>query len=295
MSSSKTRLGPSLFATGAGLVTNLVLATVKLMAGLLGHSSALVADATESFADIAGSMIVWQGIVVANRPADADHPYGHGKAETLAAGGVAVMLFCAAILIVVNAAMGIARPHRSPASFTLYVLLGVIVIKVILARFVNRVGKEVESSAVAADAWHHLSDATTSAAAAVGISIALVGGPGYEMADDWAAIFGALIITINGVRLLRPVIHELMDADPESGINRVAKEIALGIPGVRGVEKCLGRKMGYHYVLDMHVEVDGDMSVANAHEVAHRVKDAIRTQFPRVSEVTIHIEPHPTL
>jgi cation diffusion facilitator family transporter len=288
---NSTRLQRSVRATAAGLVTNGLLACIKLAAGILGNSYALVADAIESFADIASSIIVWRGVVIAERPPDADHPYGHGKAETLAAAAVSILLLAAALVIIVKSANEIVVPHHAPAPFTLFVLLGVVLIKEGLFRAVGRVGEELESAAVRADARHHRSDAITSAAAALGISLALVGGAGYESADDWAAIFAGGIIAWNGWRLLRPTLGELMDAAPQEDIADKARATALQVEGVRGVEKSLARKMGYWYWLDMHVEVDGSLSVAAAHHLAHEVKDAIRAKIPRVSDVTIHIEP----
>jgi len=270
---------------------NALLACVKLAAGILGNSYALIADAIESWADIASSIIVWRGVVVAGRPADADHPYGHGKAETLAAAAVAVLLLGAAALVFVQSLKEVVRPHHVPAPFTLYVLLGVVLVKETLFRFVENVGNQIDSGAVRADAWHHRSDAITSAAAALGISVALVGGEAYKSADDIAAIFAAGVIAWNGYRLLRPAVGELMDAAPADDIVERATAVALQVNGVCGVEKCLARKMGSTYLLDMHVEVDGSLSVAAAHQLAHVVKDAIQSQLPRVSDVTIHIEP----
>ncbi|MCG3149292.1 MAG: Ferrous-iron efflux pump FieF [Verrucomicrobiae bacterium] len=274
------------------MVTNAVLAGVKFTAGVLGNSYALIADAIESLADIFSSLIVWRGVVIANKPADANHPYGHGRAETLATAVVAVMLIGAALLILVQSVNEVRTPHHSPAAFTLYVLLGVVFVKETLFRFVGRVGTELESGAVKADAWHHRSDAITSAAAALGISVALIGGEDYKSADDIAAIFAALIIGWNGYRLLRPAVGELMDEAPDTGLLTVVRTISLQVEGVRRVEKCLARKMGSGYLVDLHLEVDANMTVAAAHTLAHQVKDAIRAQQPRVNDVTIHIEPY---
>jgi cation diffusion facilitator family transporter len=285
------RLQRSVRATVTGLSVNSALATGKLLAGIFGNSYALIADAIESMADIASSIIVWRGVVIADRPPDAEHPYGHGKAETLAAASVSVLLLGAALLILVQSVREIRTPHHAPAAYTLYVLLGVVLIKEGLFRFVGRVGEEIESGAVRADAWHHRSDAITSAAAALGISVALVGGDAYKSADAWAAVFAAVIIAANGFRLLRPALDELMDAAPKEDIAGLARTVALQVDGVKGVEKSLARKMGYGFLVDMHVEVDGALSVAVAHELAHTVKDAIRAKLPRVLDVTIHIEP----
>jgi cation diffusion facilitator family transporter len=285
------RVQRSVRATVLGLATNAVLACVKLAAGVLGNSYALIADATESFADIASSIIVWRGVVIAERPPDAEHPYGHGKAETLAAASVSVLLLGAAVLIFMQSIKEIVTPHHAPAAYTLYVLLGVVFVKETLFRFVDRVSTEIESRALKADAWHHRSDAITSAAAALGISIALVGGDAYKSADDVAAVFAAGIIAFNGWRMLKPTVGELMDAAPADDIVERATAVSLDVRGVCGVEKCLARKMGYNYLLDMHIEVDGSLSVADAHRIAHEVKDAIQSRLPRVSDVTIHIEP----
>ena len=287
-----TRLQRSVLATMTGLSVNVVLAVVKLLAGIFGHSYALIADAIESMADTASSIIVWRAVVIAEKPPDKDHPYGHGKAEAIATAAVSAMLLGAALLICSQSVKEILTPHHAPAAYTLFVLLGVVLIKEGLFRFVGRVGEEIQSGAVKADAWHHRSDAITSAAAALGISISLVGGENYRAADDWAAIFAAVIIAFNGFRLLRPALDELMDAAPKEDVAGVARAIALGVDGVKGVEKCFARKMGYGYWLDMHVEVDGGLTVAVAHELSHTVKDAIRAKLPRVLDVTIHIEPH---
>ena len=285
------RLQRSVRAAVSGLATNVVLATIKLLAGIFGNSYALIADAIESMADTASSIIVWRAVVIADRPADKEHPYGHGKAEAVATAVVSIMLLGAALLIFAQSVKEILTPHHAPAAFTLYVLLGVVLVKETLFRFVGRVGDEIQSSAVRADAWHHRSDAITSAAAALGISIALIGREKYRAADDWAAIFAAFIIGFNGFRIFRPALDELMDAAPREDIAEVARMVALQVKGVKGVEKCLARKTGHEFLLEMHVEVDGELSVAVAHELAHAVKDAIRAKLPRVLDVTIHIEP----
>ena len=282
----------SVHAAALGLLTNSLLACVKLAAGILGNSYALIADAIESFADIISSIIVWRGVVIAAQPADADHPYGHGRAETLAAAAVSLMLVGAAGVILIQASREIFNPHYAPKPFTLYVLLGVVFVKETLYRFVRRVGNEIESAVVNADAWHHRSDALTSAAAALGIGVSLIGGEAYRSAAAVAAMFASFIIGWNGYRLLRPAVAELMDQAPDASLLDQARASALTVAGVKDVEKCMARKMGYGYLLDMHVEVDGQLTVHAAHELAHQVKAAVRTQLPRVNDVTIHIEPH---
>jgi cation diffusion facilitator family transporter len=274
-----------------GLFVNALLTSAKFTAGILGHSHALIADAVESLADIFSSIIVWRGVVVAAAPADEDHPYGHGKAEPLAAAFVSTLLLVAAAWIAVQAFRGIGHPHPPPAPFTLIVLLAVICIKEGLFRFVLREAISMESSAVHTDAWHHRSDAITSLAAAIGISVALFGGKGYESADEVAAMVAAGIIIWNAWRLLRPALNELMDRSPSRELTERIRHIAESVKGVERVEKTLVRKMGYHFYADMHVEVDPQMTVQHSHEIAHEVKDKIRTQDPRVRDVLIHIEP----
>ena len=287
----ESRLQRGLRATFLGLGVNVVLAGSKLAAGLLGHSHALVADAVESLADVFSSLVVWRGLVVAAEPADEDHPYGHGKAEPIATAVVSVMLLLAALWITATAVAEIKHPHLSPAPFTLGVLGVVVLIKEILFRFVLRQSVEVESSAVKADAWHHRSDAITSLAAAIGISIALIGGEGYEAADDVAAVGAAAVIAFNGWHLLRPALNELMDRSPSRDMVERIRRIAEAVPGVEAVEKCMARKMGHQYYVDMHVEVDPEMTVKQSHLIAHEVKDKVRSQIDRVRDVLVHIEP----
>jgi len=287
----KTRLNRSLRVTFLGLAVNAILTLAKLVAGIFGHSHALVADAVESMADVFSSIIVWRGLVVAAEPADADHPYGHGKAEPLAAAVVSTILLLAAGWIAIQALREIAEPHLAPRPFTLAVLALTVAIKEGLFRFVLRESITVESSAVQTDAWHHRSDAITSLAAAIGISVALIGGKGYESADDVAAVMAAAIIARNGWRLLRPALDELMDTAPAPEVVERIRRIAETISGVDRIEKCIVRKMGYYYYVDMHLEVDPQMTVERAHQIAHEVKDKVRDQFTRVRDVLVHVEP----
>src|ERR671932_1089870 len=278
--------------TQMGLLANAVLALAKLLAGIVGHSYALVADAIESGADVFSSLIVWGGLRISAQPADENHPYGHGKAEPLAAAVVGLMLLGAAVGIAIEAVREIITPHHAPAPFTLAVLVAVIIIKELLFRFVIRVGAEVESTAVVADAWHHRSDAITSAAAFIGISIALVMGPGWESADDWAALAAAAIIAFNGARILRPAVHDLMDRAPDADLFRQVADAAASVDGVRAIEKLMVRKAGLGYYVDLHVQADPAMSLHEAHVLSGRVKSAIRTAVPTVLGALIHMEPY---
>jgi cation diffusion facilitator family transporter len=278
-------------SSAVGLVVNLLLGIGKLAAGIAGYSQALVADAVESLGDSVGSLVVWRGLHVASRPPDADHPYGHGKAEPIAAALVALLMVVAAVEIAVEAVHRIVTPHQGPAPFTLAVVIGVIVIKETMYRVVSGVGKETASHAVRTDAWHHRSDAITSGAAAIGITIALVGGPRYAAADGWAALFASGIILLTSSRLLWPAIQELMDTSPPDTLVGETRQIAESLPGVYKVEKLLMRKMGLYYLADMHLEVAPEMTVRVSHALAHDVKEHIQRRLPQVVEVTIHVEP----
>lgn len=275
----------------AGIAANGSLALIKGVAGVLGNSYALIADAVESASDVVGSIVVYMGLKVAAAPPTERYPYGKGRAETVSAVVVALMLFVAATFIGIESVKEIRTPHHAPAPFTLIVLVGVIVIKEGLFRFVGAVGDEVQSSAVKTDAWHHRSDAITSAAAFIGISIALWKGPGYESADDWAALLAAAIIVINAYLLLKPAIAELLDHAPDSATEGRVREIALTVEGVRGTHHCHVRKLGFDHYVDLDVLVDGRISVQEGHDIAHRVQDAVRDAMPHVTKVLVHMEP----
>jgi cation diffusion facilitator family transporter len=273
------------------MVVNTLLAAGKTVAGVVGHSHALIADGVESLADLLSSIIVWRGLVVAAAPADEDHPYGHGKAEPLAAAVVATMLLLAAAWIAVTSAIELLQPHKSPAPFTLLVLIAVVVIKESLFRHVVREGVSLDSCAVKTDAWHHRSDAITSIAAGLGITVALIGGPAWSRADDVAAVFAAGIIAWNGWRLLRATMGELMDASPDPALAGRVRDLAGRVEKVVRIEKCRIRKMGGQYFVDLHVEVAPEMPVREAHGVAHAVKDRVCAEVTSVADVLVHIEP----
>jgi len=275
----------------AGLLINLVLVLVKLTSGIVGHTYALIADAAESSVDIFSSIIVWRGLSIASKPADEDHPFGHGRAEPLAAAIVSLMLLAAAVGIAVAAVREILTPHQIPHRFTLFVAAGVILVKETLYRRVFQVGDEMGSTAVRADAWHHRSDAISSGAAFVGIALARLGGPGWESADDWAALVAASIIAINGFMMLQPAIDDLMDRVPDGPVVEQIGRAATSVHGVLAIEKLRVRKLGTDYYVDLHVQADPELSLFDAHILSGKVKAAIRTAVPAVSGASIHMEP----
>lgn len=274
-----------------GMLVNALLALIKLVAGIVGNTYALIADAVESTADIFASLVVWGGLRLATRDPDEDYPFGYGKAESVAGAVVAMMLCAAAVGIAIEAVREIRTPHKSPASWTLLVLVAVLFVKFVLFRRTLSIGEEAGSTAGKADAWHHLSDAITSAAAFVGISIALLGGKGWESADDWAALFASGVILYNGALLLRPALHDLMDRMPGSEIIEPVRRAAEGVPSVLAVEKLSARKAGLVYYVDIHVQANPSMTLHDSHELSGAVKSAIRGQVPNVRGVLVHMEP----
>ena len=294
--STPPELLASVRAAQAGVATNLVLAVVKIAAGILGHTYALVADGVESLADVASSLVVWGGIVVGARPADDDHPYGHGKAEAIAAAVVSVMLLAAGVAIAMQATMEIRTPHQFPASWTLLVLLSVIVIKTFLARRVSAISRANASAAIEADAMHHHSDAITSGAAFIGITVALLGrhyggGPQWAAADDWAALVASAVIGWNGITMFLVGMHDLMDRSPGSNILEPLRNAALSVEGVHLIEKLAARRVGNGYRVTVHVQASPSLTLAEGHVLGGRVKHAMCSAGHRIQSVLVHMEP----
>ncbi|MDA3866538.1 MAG: cation diffusion facilitator family transporter [Salinivirgaceae bacterium] len=271
---------------------NAGLALIKGIAGILGNSFALVADAIESTTDIFSSLLVLFGLKYAQRPPDKNHPYGHGKIEPLITFVVVAFLVTSATIIAVQSIQNIQTPHEMPEPWTLLVLLGIIIWKEGSYQIVIRRSKELKSSSLKADAWHHRSDAITSVAAFIGISIALVLGEGHESLDDWAALFAAALILYNSYHIFRPALGEVMDESVYDELVDEIREIAQEVQGITGTEKCYVRKAGMNYHLDLHAWVDGAISVTSGHALAHSLKDTLKKRIPMLGEVHIHIEPH---
>ncbi len=274
-----------------GMVLNAVLAVIKVAGGVVGHAYALVADGVESMSDIAISILIWAGFKWAARPPDADHPYGHGKAEAVAGLFTAVVVLVAGVGIGWHAVTEIRDPQRLPQWWTLLILAGVVAAKVVFSRRLEAVGRDTESTALGAESWHHLSDAMTSAAAFIGISIAVVGGPGYAAADGWAALVASAVIAYNGIKIFRRALNEVMDIAVPAKMERDVREIAAHVSGVASLDKCRIRKSGLSYLVDIQIRVEGALSVREGHEIAHAVKDKLLGSRLRVSDVTVHVEP----
>ena len=273
------------------ILGNLLLAFAKGITGYFGNSYALIADAIESTTDVFSSMIVYLGLRYAQKPADKNHPYGHGKIEPLITFLVVVFLILSATIIAYQSINNILSPHENPKSYTLIVLAIVIIIKEILYRKVRKKSLEVKSSSLKADAWHHRSDAITSMMAFVGISIALIAGEGYESADDWAALFASFIIMYNSYLIFRPALSEVMDEHTYPELEIKIRNLAKAYQDAKEIEKCHIRKAGMFHLVDLHLVVSANISVEEGHRISHEFKDLILHKFPEISDVFIHIEP----
>lgn len=277
--------------TYLSILGNIGLALCKGIAGYFGNSYALIADAIESTADVFSSVMVLFGLKYASRPADENHPYGHGKAEALVTFAVVGFLVISATVIAYESIEHIRTPHKVPEKFTLIVLAAIVIIKEIFYRVVSKKSDETNSSSLKADAWHHRSDAITSAMAFIGISIAIFMGPGYETADDWAALLASGIIIYNSWLIFRPALGEILDEHLYDDMIAKIRDIALTVNGVIDTEKCHVRKTGMTYFVDLHLTVNGKITVSEGHDIAHLLKDTLQGHMPEIADVLIHVEP----
>ena len=284
---SETAVKASVFS----IIGNASLALIKFLGGYFGNSYALIADAIESSTDVFSSILVFLGLKYSSRPADENHPYGHGKAEALITFLVVLSLIVAAIVIAYESVQNIFTPHERPKPFTLIILGGIILFKEASFQYVMKKSRQTNSSSLKADAWHHRSDAITSLMAFIGISISLIMGDGWEIADDITALLASGFIIYNAYNILRPALGEMMDEDLYGHENERIKVIARKVPGVKAVEKCVIRKSGMVYFVDMHAVVSGSLSVAEGHAISHLIKDRVMEVIPQVQDVLVHIEP----
>jgi len=288
MSHEKTAIKTTYFS----IISNALLATIKWIAGYFGNSYALIADAIESTTDIFSSTLVLFGIKFSNKPADKNHPYGHGKIEPLVTFLVVGSLLVSAFIIARQSIINIQTPHELPRAFTLIILFGIIAWKETSYRIVIKKSKETKSSSLKADAWHHRSDAITSVAAFIGITIALIMGKGYESADDWAALFASFFILYNSYLIFRPALGEILDEHSHDDMVIQIREISKKVEGVIDTEKCLIRKTGMNFHVDLHIILDSKISIKEGHDISHKVKDKLKIEIPEIADVLIHIEPN---
>ncbi len=279
-------------ATYFSIIGNASLALLKGFSGFFGNSYALIADSIESTTDIFASILVLFGLKYANRPADKNHPYGHGRAEPLITFLVVGFLITSATIIAYESIKNIQTPHELPKTWTLFVIAPMIIWKEISFRLVMKKAKETNSSSLKADAWHHRSDAITSVAAFIGISVSLFFGKGYETADDWAALFASGFIFYNSYLIFRPALGEIMDEHLYDDLEEEIRRVSLTVEGIIGTEKCFIRKAGMKFHVDLHAIVDATISVREGHDLAHKLKNQLRANNPELGHVLIHIEPN---
>ena len=270
---------------------NTAIAILKWLTGYFGNSYALIADAIESTSDIFSSLLVLFGLKFASKPADKNHPYGHGRIEPLITFLVVGFLVTSALIIAHDAIENIKTPHESPKPFTLIVLGAIILFKEIIYRFISKKSKKTKSSSLKADAWHHRSDAITSLAAFIGISIALILGKGYESADDWAALLSSFFILYNCYLIFRPALGEIMDEHLYDDLVNEIRTISKTVDGVIDTEKCYIRKSGITFLVDLHIVVNAKKTVKEGHDIAHLLKDTLKSKLPELADVLIHVEP----
>ena len=287
-----SRVQTAIKATYFSIVGNTCMAIIKGLAGFFGNSYALIADAIESTTDIFASFLVLFGIKYSSRPADENHPYGHGRAEPLITFLVVGFLITSATIIAYESIINIQTPHKLPKPWTLIVLGAIIIWKEYSFRLVMKRSVQTNSSALKADAWHHRSDAITSVAAFIGISIALFLGNGYEAADDWAALFASGFILYNSYQIFRPALGEIMDENLYDDLIAHIRVVSLEVNGILDTEKCFIRKAGMKYHVDLHATVNSEISVKEGHELAHKLKDTLRERIPELGHVLIHVEPN---
>lgn len=292
MEKKETKSEKAIKTTYRSIAGNTFLAITKGIAGVFGNSYALIADAIESTTDIFASLLLLFGLKYAAKPADENHPYGHGKAEPLITFAVVGFLVVSATIIFIESIHNIQKPHSIPKPFTLIVLGAIILFKEASYRYVIQKSKETNSTSLKADAWHHRSDAVTSLMAFIGICIALFFGKGYETADDWAALLASLFIVYNAYLIFRPALGEIMDEHLHDDIIEEIRTQCKKVEGVIATEKCKVRKMGMHYIVDLHVIVQKDLTVFEGHQIAHNVKDTLMNDIPDIVDILIHIEPN---
>jgi len=279
-------------ATYFSIAGNVVLAIIKILTGIFGNSYALIADALESTTDVFSSLLVLFGLKYTSKPADKNHPYGHGKAEPLITFIVVGILITSATIIAHESINNIRRPHELPQFWTLFVLIPLIIWKEISFQIVMKKAKESNSSSLKADAWHHRTDAITSVAALIGITIALIFGKGFETADDWAALFASGFIIYNSYKIFRPALGEIMDEHFYDDLIEDIRRVSLTVNGIIATEKGFIRKAGMKFHVDLHAVVEATITVKQGHDLAHQLKDTLRKEIPQLGHVLIHVEPN---
>jgi len=271
------------------IAISVTLASVKIGVGLAAHSVALVSDGFESAADILMSGLVLFGLWVAAKPADAEHPYGHGRFEILTGLAIGAVLAAAGLGISYRAIAD--RNDLAPQAFALWPLLGATLLKASLWATKRRIAKKSGSASLDADAWNDAVDMCSGIVALIAVGIAVF-IPGMHAADHWGGFVVGLFVIFFGLRVMRETALQLMDTMPEGARMQEIRATALRVPGALGIEKCFARKTGLRYHVDLHLEVDPDLTVRASHSIATAVRDALRRDVDWVEDVLVHVEPH---
>jgi cation diffusion facilitator family transporter len=272
-----------------GIGVSVALGSVKLLGGLLGHSLALLSDAMHSLVDAAISAALLAALVVAQRPPDREHPYGHGRVEAVAGAGVALVLLALAASIAYKSLSTIAIRHHPPAGFALVIACGGPFVQELLYRYVSRLARRTGSTALLATAWDYRLDALGGIGVLIGVALAKWAG--WAWADHVAAVLVAGTVLWIGGGLLWENVQALIDRQADPEILWLVREEAQAVPGVLAVEKLRVRRKGIEHVAEIHVQVDGGQTVSGGHEIGHAVKDRLIGRVPSISDVVVHVEP----
>lgn len=275
-----------------GLFVNLALGIAKLLGGIFGHSFALISDSVNSLGDVFATCVVLAAVRIAQLPADREHPYGHSRAEAVAATNVAVTIIMSALWIGWEAISRFGEEGEPPHVWTLWISAANVVIKEFLYRYSVRLGERTGSQAMIANAWDHRSDAFCALAVLLGLATVRWAGPEFGWADEVAALIVVAAILWTAVALFRSSANELLDVQAAPELVNEIRQLAAGVPGVLDVEKLRVRKSGLEYFVDIHIEVDPQMSVADGHRVGHAVKDRLKGAKETLRDVLVHLEPH---
>ena len=268
----------------------IVLAALKISVGIAAQSNAVVSDGLETAGDVLSSAIVYLGLWLASKPPDAEHPYGHGRYETLAGlavGGI-VLLTGAGILWHGLTSLQLRSDLRA---YAIYPLLLAAFLKIVLAGMKFRTGRRIDSSSLQSDAWHDVTDLFSTGVALVSVALTLRFPGRFGMADHIGGVVIGIIVLFLAFQVVKNTTGFLLDTMPEPSRMSEIRHVALNVPGTLGIEKCFARRTGMKYHVDLHLEVDPDMTVRRSHEVATQVKQRIKDKLHWVADVLVHVEP----
>jgi len=277
----------------AGMIVSGTLALVKIVAGMAGHSTAVVADGLESASDVFASGFVLLGLTLAAKPADSNHPYGHGRVEILTGLLIGLVLTAGGALISYGSLQRIGEPRAPLAAFVIWPLAVSLAAKSVLAATKFHYGRTLHSDALTADAWNDLMDTLSAVAALIAVGLSLIDPERFLDADRYGGFIVGLIVITAGIRVSRDTAMQLMDTMPDDAMMDQVRAVAAKVAGVRGIEKCFARKTGTRYHVDLHMEVDPDMTVRQSHDLAHQVRLRILGTLDWVADVLVHVEPAP--